>query len=61
MDMVRFHEDPRIDLMLLRFQEGLEPRQVNIYRENYCIPLSDREIDNNPNVESTSLPRSAAS
>jgi hypothetical protein len=60
-DMVRFHEDPRIDLMLLRFQEGLEPRQVNIYRENYCIPLSDREIDNNPNVESTSLPRSAAS
>ena len=50
-DMVRFRGDARIDNVLLRFQEGLEPRQVNIYRENYCIPLSDREIDNNPNVE----------
>ncbi len=59
-DMVRFHEDPRIDLVLLRFQEGLEPRQVNTYRANYCIPLSDREIDNNPNVSSSPLPRSAA-
>lgn len=50
-DMVRFHEDPRIDLDLVRFQEGLEPRQVNTYRPNYCIPLSDREIDNNPSVD----------
>ena len=49
-DMVRFRDDTRIDLVLLRFQEGKEPRQVNTYVANYCIPLSEREIDNNPNV-----------
>ena len=51
-DMVRFHGDDRIKNVLLRFQEGLEPRQVHLFAANYCIPLSDREIDNNPNVDS---------
>ena len=51
-DMVRFRGDTRIDLALVRFQEGLEPRGVNTYAPNYCIPLADREIDNNPNVDS---------
>ena len=50
-DMVRFRGDARIDLALVRFQEGLEPRRVNTYSANYCLPLSDREVDNNPNVE----------
>jgi len=49
-DMVRFRGDARIDLAVVRFQEGVEPRGVNTYSANYCIPLSDREIDNNPNV-----------
>jgi len=34
------------------FDEGMNHQNITNYRDLYCIPLPEREIDNNPNVPS---------
>ena len=50
-DMIRFRGTPQENHPMLVFQQGLEPRGLREYQDNYCWEVPSREIDNNPNAE----------
>ena len=50
-DMIRFRGTPQENHPMLVFQQGLEPRGLREYEDNYCWEVPSREIDNNPNAE----------